>query len=683
MRLRLALALGRRGRRFLVGRGVLRRFLIDDLRDARRFLVGRRLVPRLARRGRADLPGHGRFVVRPARRGGRLRGLLEQVGHRRHAVARDVLEDLQHLGPFLEMAHAELGIAGGLPHEVFAGRHEVRQAPAVGPLGAGLRLDAAARFGPVELLRTHGPQLLIRLEQLQFAVADVERLTLPLGQLLGEPDRVLLRIENVEDIRRRIDARPPGEIILGKDLRPDYLRLDIERLGGKRPRDLEVLFVVSAARQNAFAFGRSRHGRLDDAGPFEPHAFDAEIVLGADLERERFGIEHDFQPREPFAGERRRLVLAPRDRQGERLLPRQAETVLPAEFDLGISLHADRRAGRRVARRRVVFSVNREMGQLAARRRHEPHMASIHRREHAAADVFRLHRRQPQVFGERDFRDRRGQFGACHRLDPHVLPPIADREGQRLGRDLRRHLEFVASVGQGSGNRLLTAQLGEAFAGLGDRLRFQLERQRKRLAVRDDDPVVQRLDGGKCVPRRGEPRTQQPRPGIGACRRKERQQDEDGNHGHSRDRDPHPVPRMGNGIPEVALLGVFGHLPDGGDAQRAGAGLLEIVPHELDDSQKLIPDASVLAAQQAGQLFQVAIPPDPAMGGQGNGRATYGRRGKQGAPRPDRRFPDPVENEQGQKGDQHAEQGAAARLDHLDRPDALAELVKLLLECAG
>ena len=323
------------------------------------------------------------------------------------------------------------------------------------------------------------------------------------------------------------------------------------------------------------------------------------------------------------------------------------------------------------------------MGQLAAGRRHEPHAAPIHRREHAAADVFRLHRRQPQVFGERNFRDRRSQFGACHRLDPHVLPPIADRKGQRLRRDLRWHLEFVASVGQPSGDRLLPAQLGEAFAGLGDRLRFQLERQRKRFAVRNDDPVAQRLDGGKRVPRRRQPRSQQPRPGIRSRRRKESQQHEDANQRHSRDRDPHPVPRMGDGIPEIALLGIFGHLPDGGDAQRAGTGLLEIVPHQLDDPQQLIADAGVLAAQEAGQLFQMAVPPDPAMGGQGNGRATDGRRGKQGALRPDRRFPDPVQNEQGQKGDQHAEQGAAARLDHLDRPDALAELVELLLQRAG
>ena len=37
----------------------------------------------------------------------------------------------------------------------------------------------------------------------------------------------------------------------------------------------------------------------------------------------------------------------------------------------------------------------------------------------------------------------------------------------------------------------------------------------------------------------------------------------------------------------------------------------------------------------------------------------------------------------GQVGDQDAEEAAAARLDHLDRPDALAELVQLLLQRSG
>ena len=41
-----------------------------------------------------------------------------------------------------------------------------------------------------------------------------------------------------------------------------------------------------------------------DALPLDADPLDAEIVLGADLEAEQLGVEHDLLPRQVLAGER-------------------------------------------------------------------------------------------------------------------------------------------------------------------------------------------------------------------------------------------------------------------------------------------------------------------------------------------------------------------------------------------
>ena len=70
----------------------------------------------------------------------------------------------------------------------------------VRPLGSGLVLDPPRGLGPIELLGGQRPQLLVRLEELHLPVAHFERLAVPLAQLLGQPDRVLLGVEHVEGV---------------------------------------------------------------------------------------------------------------------------------------------------------------------------------------------------------------------------------------------------------------------------------------------------------------------------------------------------------------------------------------------------------------------------------------------------------------------------------------------------
>ena len=204
--------------------------------------VGGLLGPVRGRPGLAAAPGAdlaGRRALVGGRVHGELRGgrrLLQEVGHRGHPVGGDVLEDLEHLGPLLQVADAELGVAHRLPDQVLARDDEARQATAVGPLGVGLVLDPLPVLVAVELLRRELAELLVRLEELPLAVAHLQRLPVPLAQLLGEPDRVLLGVEDVERVGRRVDPGAAREVVLGEDAKRDRLRLDPQRLARRRCR---------------------------------------------------------------------------------------------------------------------------------------------------------------------------------------------------------------------------------------------------------------------------------------------------------------------------------------------------------------------------------------------------------------------------------------------------------------
>ena len=285
------------------------------------------------------------MTVLAARAGGccrhvcrRLGGLLEQVGDRRHPVAGDVLEDLEHLGPFLQVADAELRIAHRLADQVLARDDQAGEPAAVLALGRRLVLDATAILGLVELLGGQGPQLLVGLVELDLLVADVDRLAVPPAQLLGQPDGVLLGRQDIERVRRRIDSRR------GRGDSPR--RTSGPAIGwGSMPSDLAEKVPSSSSDSLSWpppARIRSPLAgfvdRVVDALPLHADSLDAEIVLGPDLEAEELGVEHDLLSGQVFAGEARRLVLAAVDRQGERLLALEAEGVLPAELHLASPL---------------------------------------------------------------------------------------------------------------------------------------------------------------------------------------------------------------------------------------------------------------------------------------------------------------------------------------------------------
>ncbi len=204
--------------------------------------------------------------------------VLEQVGNRRHAPAGDVLQDLEHLAPLFELGDRKLGVPHRLLDELFTRANQAREPAAVGSFRGGLVLELAPRLRPVELGGRQVAKLLVGLEKLHLAVAHLERLALPLAQLLGDPDRVLLGIQDVERVTRRIGPRTAGEIIFGKEPEADGLRLDAQRLRRERAGDFHRLFIVATGGEDALAVCRRRIDRALDPLPLDADLLDAEVV---------------------------------------------------------------------------------------------------------------------------------------------------------------------------------------------------------------------------------------------------------------------------------------------------------------------------------------------------------------------------------------------------------------------
>src|SRR5262245_8366675 len=242
------------------------------------------------------------------------------------------------------MADAQLRVAHRLLDQVFTAHDQIREPSAVGPLGHCLVLDPAAGLCTIELLRRERPQLLIRLEKLQLTVAHLQRLAMPLAELLGEPDRMLFGIEHVESVDRRVDSRSTWEIVLGEDSQLDRLGLDPQRLGRERAADLQRLLVIAAGRENALAPGWRLDDRVFNSLPFHANALDPEVILRLDLEIEHLGIKNDFLPRQSLACERRGLIFPAVDREHERGLALQPEAVSPSKLERSHTVNLRERA---------------------------------------------------------------------------------------------------------------------------------------------------------------------------------------------------------------------------------------------------------------------------------------------------------------------------------------------------
>ncbi len=673
-------SLGRRAGRglllLLVGR-LLRRLAIDDGRDRTRRLGGSGSgFGGLDLAARADV-ADARGVVAGRDRQGLLGlgRLLQEVGHRGHPVRRDVLEDLEHLGPSFEVADAELGVPHGLLDQVLARHHQARQPSAVGPLGRGLGLDLLADVGPVDLLGGHRPELLVGLVELHLAVADLERLAVPLAQLLGQPDGVLLGAEDEQGVGRRDDPRPARQVILDEDPEGDRLRLDPERLRRESTRDFQGLLVGAAGHQDPVA-GRGRSDALGvEPLPGQADSLDAEIVLGVDLEVEQLGVDHDLLTRQILDHQARGLVVAAGDLERERLLAGQAEAVAPAELEVARAVDRDRRARRRHALGRLRDAINPGRGQLAPGGRRERRVDAFDQGDRAAPDVL-LHRAGPaEVLGEGDAGHDRGQLGSEHRLDLDDPRSVAHADLDLGVGDLRGELEVVLAVDQLRDHGRAVADPGLGLGGpLGGRL-GERHREDERLAVRDHDLVGERLQGGEGVSRGVIPGGDEPLEGVRCRRRDHREQSDRDRGGDGQQAHPELVARGRHGVAEVALLGVERDLLDRRLDEPARPSLLGIVVGELDHAEQLVADPGVLAGQEPCELLGQALAPDPSIEGIRDDRAGQGDEAEKARARPIRRVPEPVEDVHRQEGRDDAEGRRAGSLDGLDGPDPTTEVV--------
>ena len=319
------------------------------------------------------------------------------------------------------MAHPELGVAHGLLNQVFTGPDQVRQPAPVGPFGNCLVLDPPPDLGLIQLVGRKGSQLLVGLRELQFPVAHFQRLAMPLAELFGKPDRVLLGAQHIEQIRGRVDPPAAGEVIFREDPDIHRLRLDAQRLRRECAGDLERFLVIAPSRQDALAFCRCLDDGTLHSLPFHADPLDAEIVLSLDLELQSFRIEHDLLAGQVFTGHRGGLIVAAVDRQQEGRCARQAELILPAELHGSCSIDPGRLAGDLGSLRPPLLTVHFRCLQVAAGDGGKAGRGPLDERDGPAPHVFLLGAVAAQVVGKRDVGDDRGQFGTQHRLDPDSL----------------------------------------------------------------------------------------------------------------------------------------------------------------------------------------------------------------------------------------------------------------------
>ncbi len=504
-------------------------------------------------------------------------------------------------------------IAGRLPEQIFTRRGQSRQSAAVCPFGGRLILDAPPRVGPIQLLGRKVAKLLVGFVQLHLAVANLQCLAVPLVELLGNPQRVLFRIQHVQDVVGRVNPLAARKVVLGEHAQVDRLRLDSQGLRRERAGGFDLAFLESACRHDAFAFGGSRNDGTVGALPLDADLFDAEIVVGLDAEIELLRVEHHFRARQVLDRQRGGFVVAGRDRQRERLLARQPEFILPLKLDLARAVNVDQRALDHGRGGRLRPAVHAGGGELAACRGGEPRTTSLDQRDRPAAHVFAERSGLPEIGGQRHLGDDRSQLGAEHGLDPHDLPGVADAHLQPALGNLRRQLELIPAVLKRREHRPLRVESSPTLPGMPKRTRRQTHGHLERLSMGNDDLPGQRLEGGEGVSRRPGPRREKSLPGIDGRGGKCHAEADGRRHTGRGEPAPGAMSRIGRRVVEVAFLGIVSNAANGRLTKGERSRLLPLAVNQFDDAQQLVAETGKLRGEQPGELLQAALLPDPAM----------------------------------------------------------------------
>ena len=81
-------------------------------------------------------------------------------------------------------------------------------------------LDLFDRIGSGELLLGHRVEFFVRIEQLDFSIANLESFALPAIELLEDPQSVVRGVEDHQQDGVGIDAVASGEEVFGEE--PDF-----------------------------------------------------------------------------------------------------------------------------------------------------------------------------------------------------------------------------------------------------------------------------------------------------------------------------------------------------------------------------------------------------------------------------------------------------------------------------
>ena len=406
----------------------------------------------------------------------------------------------------------------------------------------------------------------------------------------------------------------------------------------------------------------------------------AEIILRIDFEGHDFRVEHDLLGRFTTRGESRRLVLDGVESQHERFARLQAIAILPRHRFLRVGGEFAEARRHLVAGNRLRLAIERSTGEFAARGGLDGGLRTFQHAHRSAAHldhrlrlVFQI-RRQLRANGERrELRSRPRQHG-------DFLAHIAERELQGGVILLRRQGEHIRAVFERALNERLAFEARLRALRRPARVFIELHRELHRLRERHDELFRQRLDAGK-----GEALDVLPRhrPALCGIPRGVR-------HAEScRERDdrccaeaPSPacMPRLWHRIRKILVLHRVRRLRHGGLHEPLAARGI-VMPRKLHDAEQLIAEPRKGALQQPRRIFQLPLPPHPAMPFERQTEPEHRRTTQHERPaHPRGRFHHAIQHKQHDPRHQQAHEAREHTLQHLHHPNATTKVRELGLQ---
>ncbi|RMF41700.1 MAG: hypothetical protein D6753_09115 [Planctomycetota bacterium] len=353
--------------------------------------------------------------------------------------------------------------------------------PGVGLFQGRLMLEFCPMLLLGQLFRRELVQLLVLLVELHFLVPHIQRGSLPLVELFGDPHRMLIRRKYVQQVRCGVLARTPRKVIFHPQPDFDRLRFDFHLRRTKRCSNLQRRFLRPTRRDDPLTRMR-RLQRFVDTVPLQTDPLHAEVVRRQGSKIELLRIQNNRLLGQALRHHGRRFIHQRLDGQRKWLAPFQPQVIQPAESmgDRLVALNFQGQSRKpiqvRVADEPVIdpdrlhvaadFAADNEAAPLHGRYGAAPH---IHIRRGRMLQILR----QPRL--HLDAHQLRSQRG--YDLDGVLRVPDAQGGRQRCGE--RRQSEMVAVLIEGrfDGRIVRHGQPGHGRLPLGRSVQPHLQRR--------------------------------------------------------------------------------------------------------------------------------------------------------------------------------------------------------------